>query len=117
MTTVNFFWRGKHTFGFFQQIVIESHIKVGHKPIFWLSGEMPEGENWEKIEKKVTVKTTDNLFFNEDEFARDSIPTILGDMWKFHLYHVSMLPYRFHPLPVSQYGPQQRADWAVFGQV
>jgi len=87
LTTVNFFWRGKHTFGFFQQIVIESHIKVGHKPIFWLSGEMPEGENWEKIEKKVTVKTTDNLFFNEDEFARDSIPTILGDMWKFHFLY------------------------------
>ena len=87
MNEVNFFWTGQG-FGFLDNIVIKSHIKVGHKPVLWLSGEKPNNRYWMDIEKKITIKNADEINCNVKEFlSAGGTPIIAGDLWKFNFLY------------------------------
>ena len=60
MTSANFFWRG-NDFGFLENIVLKSHLKVGHVPILWLSGMEPKGPYWDEIQQMLQVKDADTV--------------------------------------------------------
>ena len=59
-THVNFFWCG-NDFSFLENIVVKSHLKVGHEPIIWLSGDAPTSTYWKEIAKNVTIKNADSI--------------------------------------------------------
>ena len=58
---VNFFWRGER-FSFLQFLVLKSHLKVGHVPVIWLSGNAPHSSYWKKIEHKIKIKNADDVY-------------------------------------------------------
>jgi len=87
MTIINFFWRGMR-FGFLENIVLKSHIKVGHEPIVWLSGEKPQSSYWNDIEKKITVKNADFADFKLSEFlVTGGDFRTAADLWRFHFLY------------------------------
>ncbi len=58
---VNFVWHGDD-FRYIDYLVLKSHIKVGHKPILWFSGNKPNTSFWKETEKMVLIKNVDTIF-------------------------------------------------------
>jgi len=84
---VNFFWVGKN-FGFLNNIVVKSHLKVGHKPILWLSGERPTNRFWNDIENKMEIKNIDDSNCNINEFlSTGGKPSTASDLWMFYFLY------------------------------
>ena len=82
----NFFWRGDN-FGFLESLVINSHLKVGHIPIIWLSGSKPDSQYWKDIEKKITIKNSDDIF-NIDEFiSTGGNFRTAASLWRFNFLY------------------------------
>jgi len=82
----NFFWYGKD-FGFLNNIVIKSHIKVGYHPKIWISGEMPSNEYWNDIESKVTIIDITKYFDVEEFLSFGGNLRIASDLWRFHFLY------------------------------
>ncbi len=82
----NFFWHGKN-FGFLNNIVIKSHLKVGYHPKIWLSGEKPTNEHWKDIESSVTVIDISE-YFNAEEFLSfsDGMKSLDPDAFSLRWY-------------------------------
>jgi len=86
-TEVNFFWRGKN-FGFLENLVLKSHIKVGHKPVVWLSGDRPKTKYWKEIEPKIELKDVNEVKSSVDKFLDDGgKPIIASDLWRFNFLY------------------------------
>jgi len=86
MFEVNFFWRGKD-FDFLSNIVIKSHIKVGHQPIMWISGNAPSNNYWLDISNKIKIKNADEVC-NIDEFiATGGNKRTAADLWRFNFLY------------------------------
>jgi len=83
METVNFFWRGKD-FGILENMVLKSHIKVGHKPIIWLSGLEPNGFYWNEIQKLVVVKDANEVCNVEDFLSAGGNFRTAASLWRFN---------------------------------
>ena len=82
----NFFWHGEK-FGFLNNIVIKSHLKVGYHPKIWISGKKPSNEYWKEIEKKITVIDV-TKYFNVKEFLSfGGNLQIASDLWRFHFLY------------------------------
>ena len=82
----NFFWHGKN-FGFLNNIVIKSHLKVGYHPKIWLSGEKPTNEHWKDIESSVTVIDISEYFNAEEFLSFGGNLQIASDLWRFHFLY------------------------------
>ena len=82
----NFFWHGKN-FGFLNNIVIKSHLKVGYHPKIWLSGKKPTNEHWKDIESSVTVIDISEYFNAEEFLSFGGNLQIASDLWRFHFLY------------------------------
>ncbi len=82
----NFFWHGEK-FGFLNNIVIKSHLKVGHHPKIWITGKKPSNKYWKEIEKNVTVIDI-SKYFNVKEFLSfGGNLQVASDLWRFHFLY------------------------------
>jgi len=80
---VNFFWTGNE-FGFIQNIVVKSYLKVGHDPILWLYGKKPSTRFWKDIENQITIKDASSIGSDIHNFlVSGGHPTTAGDIFKF----------------------------------
>jgi len=85
-TQVNFLWGGER-FNFLQNLVIKSHLKVGHIPVVWISGIKPKGDYWKEIENKIILKKADTVY-NIEKFLSDggNLRTA-ADLWRWHFLY------------------------------
>ena len=80
---INFFWKG-NDFDEWCKLCILSHIKVGHEPIIWLSGEEPDTDAWFDIRHQTIVGDADHIF-NVDKFIdKGGNFQTASALWRFH---------------------------------
>ena len=72
------------TISFLNNIVIKSHIKVGHHPKIWVSGKIPSNKYWKDIDA-VHCK---NLFFRNHKGNRHYL-VIIKDTTPFSIHSLS----------------------------
>ena len=86
MTEVNFLWGGNR-FNFLQNLVIKSHIKVGHTPVIWISGTKPKGDYWKEIENKIVEKNADLVYNIEKFLSEGGNYRTAADLWRWHFLY------------------------------
>ena len=79
---VNFFWRGD-AFSYLNRLCILSHIKVGHRPIMWLSGKRPESQYWIDDLWEVTIKDADSIIDVSSFLERGGNFKTASSLWRF----------------------------------
>ena len=82
----NFFWYGEN-FSFLNNIVIKSHIKVGHHPKIWVSGKIPSNKYWKDIESYVTIIDITEDFDVDEFLGFGGNLRIASDLWRFHFLY------------------------------
>ena len=86
MTEVNFLWGGNR-FNFLQNLVIKSHIKVGHTPVIWISGTKPKGDYWKEVENKIVEKNADLVYNIEKFLSEGGNYRTAADLWRWHFLY------------------------------
>ena len=85
---VNFFWKG-NDFKFFHYICILSHVKVGHIPVIWISGNCDNIYMKKlKLNDKVIIKDAD-IVFDVNDFLKNKNSNIrtASDLWRYHFLY------------------------------
>ena len=84
---VNFFWKGDR-FSFVNYITVLSHIKVGHRPIIWLSG-TPNNEYIDKLKKNsnIQIKNADDIFKVEKFLSDGGNFKTASALWRFYFLY------------------------------
>lgn len=86
MHSVNFFWRGDK-FSYLHRLCVLSHLKVGHKPTIWLSGERPRSKYWISDIKGVTIKNANQIFDVTNFLSRGANLKTASDLWRFNFLY------------------------------
>ena len=79
---VNFFWKGD-SFSYLNRLCVITHLKVGHKPIMWLSGHRPNSDFWIDDLAGVEIRNADEII-DVSKFIQDggNFKTA-SSLWRF----------------------------------
>jgi len=83
---VNFFWKGD-SFSYLNRLCVITHLKVGHKPIMWLSGHRPNSDFWIDDLAGVEIRNADEII-DVSKFIQDggNFKTA-SSLWRFTFLH------------------------------
>jgi len=82
----NFFWYGNN-FGFLNNLVMKSHLKVGHNPKIWLMGSKPNNQYWKDIEDKITVVGLNDYLNVEEWLDFGGNLRMAASLWQLHFLY------------------------------
>lgn len=79
----NFFWKGDE-FSYLNQITVLSHLKVGHVPIIWLSGDKPKSKYWTD---NVETRNADLIYDINNFILKGGNFRTAASLWRFNFLY------------------------------
>ena len=86
---INFFWSG-NDFDYINYMCIQSHIKVGHKIIIWLYGDMPTSQYWNNLDfSNIIIVYASDIIFDISSFMKhkDANFRTASALWRFNFLY------------------------------
>jgi hypothetical protein len=113
---INFYWSG-NDFQFLNNLVIKSHIIVGHKPVIWLQGNTPESPYWIGGLPEVEIRNADDIWESVGYLKEGVDVRTTSDLWSYHMmkqtgeYYsdtdaFALLPWPDQEILLATYDPQ-----------
>ncbi len=62
---------------------MQSHLKVGHEPVMWLSGKPPNNKYWNEIESIIKIKNANDICPVDDFIKTGGRLETAADIWRF----------------------------------
>jgi hypothetical protein len=66
---IHFYWNGDD-FQFLNRLTLISHVNVGHHPIMWLDGKIPNSKYWINDINEIEIRNINEIYNTEKEYKK-----------------------------------------------